>query len=152
MNNKKKSIDEMVEIIRNAASEYFININGSDKIQNPDDAIKYLEAALFDKGKENFGVIFLTTQNYIIDFKIISTGSINSTEINLRNLAKDILDRNAGAFIVCHNHPSGNTKESLEDVRLYKNLKKFAQYLDCQLLDFIIVGNPGNFNSLKRRF
>ena len=48
---------------------------------------------------------------------------------------------NAAALILCHNHPSGNSEPSKEDVHLTLSLKRGLALIDVRVLDHIIIGD-----------
>jgi len=65
-----------------------------------------------------------------------------------REIMKRALILNASALIVVHNHPSGNTKPSQEDIEMTRELKAAAQALGLELHDHLIVGH-GKHASLR---
>jgi DNA repair protein RadC len=56
----------------------------------------------------------------------------------------------AAAIIAAHNHPSGNTMPSPEDVRLTTTLREAGELLDIELLDHLVIGR-GAFLSMRER-
>ena len=48
---------------------------------------------------------------------------------------------NAAALILCHNHPSGNSEPSQDDVHLTLSLKRGLALIDVRVLDHIIIGD-----------
>jgi len=49
---------------------------------------------------------------------------------------------------VAHNHPSGNTEPSPEDIDLTRQLLQAASFLSLPMLDHLILGN-GDFKSIR---
>ena len=45
----------------------------------------------------------------------------------------------ANGVLICHNHPSGNTKPSTQDITLTKKIKSALELMDMKLLDHIII-------------
>lgn len=88
---------------------------------------------------ESFGAIFLDTALNVKGYKILSNGGISGTVIDLRLLFQHALLCNATRLIVFHNHPSGNTEASFQDIEVCKRIKKAAKVLDMQLLDSLIL-------------
>ena len=64
----------------------------------------------------------------LVDIKMIISGALMS---------------GSPAFIVAHNHPSGNIKPSEEDIKITKRIKDAAKLMDMQLLDHLIVTTDG---------
>ncbi len=54
------------------------------------------------------------------------------------------------AFIVAHNHPSGDPSPSPEDIKVTRQLVQAGKILDIDVLDHIIIGRQ-RFVSLKER-
>jgi DNA repair protein RadC len=52
----------------------------------------------------------------------------------------------ASSIIVCHNHPSGNTKPSAEDIEITNRLKEAGELMGIQLLDHIIISKNGYYS------
>jgi len=52
----------------------------------------------------------------------------------------------AAAVIFVHNHPSGDTRPSQEDILLTRRLVQAGELLGIQVLDHIIVGDGGHFS------
>jgi DNA repair protein RadC len=57
---------------------------------------------------------------------------------------------NASSFMVCHNHPSGATEPSDEDIKLTKNLKSSGEIMGISMLDHIIL-TKHSYTSLADR-
>ena len=91
--------------------------------------------------KERFAVSFLDTKNNLITTKILFTGSLNSSFVDLREIVKESLFLNSNAIIIAHNHPSGDPTPSVEDIKCTNNIFTAMNTCGIRLLDHIIVGN-----------
>jgi DNA repair protein RadC len=47
----------------------------------------------------------------------------------------------ANSFVLLHNHPSGDTSPSKEDIAAFKRIKQCSELLGINFLDNIIVGD-----------
>jgi DNA repair protein RadC len=63
---------------------------------------------------------------------------------------KSAILSNAASIIVGHNHPSGNTKPSKEDIEVSKRLVEAGHILGIGVLDHLIVGSD-EYTSLKEK-
>ena len=79
---------------------------------------EYLRAKLAGFEHEVFAVLFLDTQDRLIEYAEMFRGTIDSASVNPRELVKEALRLNAAAVIVSHNHPSGNSEPSGADKAL----------------------------------
>lgn len=103
---------------------------------------------------EMFNVIFRLNKQteeflYMIAFNIkqkplgvfeISHGMVNKTICNPREIFIKTLLCGASAIVIVHNHPSGDTTPSKEDISLYNRLKESGKIIGIDVLDSIIVG------------
>lgn len=97
-----------------------------------------VEAALWDR--ERFLTIALDSKNRTIGYEEVSVGTIAASLVHPREVFKGLLLANAAAFIVVHNHPSGDPTPSEEDRRITKRLRDGAEVLGLTCLDHVILG------------
>jgi DNA repair protein RadC len=119
------------------------------KIKTPEDAYNLLKNKAKGQKKEFFWAVFLDTRNHVIIDREISIGSLDSSIVHPRELFKAAIAASAASIIAAHNHPSGNSEASQEDIQLSKRLKEAGELVGIELVDHIILGD-GNFTSLKR--
>lgn len=97
---------------------------------------------------EVFMVVFLNNANHVLSHKVISSGGITGTTVDLRLILKLALQNNAVALIIAHNHPSGSLKPSVQDIEITKNIRSAAQIMNIRLLDHIIISDHGFYSFL----
>ena len=103
------------------------------------DIYNYFHPILCDLPYEEFWVIFLNRSNHIIDKLKISQGGVSETIVDSRIIYKEAISRLASSVVICHNHPSNNTKPSQPDDNITRKIKKGIELLDMSLLDHVIV-------------
>lgn len=119
----------------------------SDKIVgSPDDAIDILKEELSTYDREVFGIINLNTKNKVLNFNIVSVGTLNSAEAHPRETLKTAILSNAASFIAVHNHPSGVLEPSLEDLKTTQRLYEAGKIIGIKMLDHIIVAENKIFS------
>ncbi len=116
-------------------------------IKSPGDAFKRMEDMQF-LAVEQFRVIYLNTKNGIIAEEVVAQGTINSIIVGGREIFSKAVRLLAASIILLHNHPSGDTKPSQEDIAITKKLVEAGKLLDISVLDHIIIGK-GKFESFK---
>ena len=79
------------------------------------DIFDYLYHSMRDLKKEVFKVIYLNSQNQIIDTADLFRGTVNSSSISPRAVMESALQYNATSLIFVHNHPSGDPEPSAND-------------------------------------
>ncbi|MEI2694945.1 MAG: DNA repair protein RadC [Saprospiraceae bacterium] len=92
-----------------------------------------------DLGHEEFWILYLNRANKIMSVENISKGGITGTVADPRLIFSRALDIKACGVILVHNHPSGSTRPSNQDLELTKKLKSAGQLLDIQVMDHLIV-------------
>jgi DNA repair protein RadC len=120
------------------------------KIKSPEDVIKWVKDKLKDKKKEHFLVRSLDTRNHPIDVHIISIGSLDSSIVHPREVFKVAISSCAASVIFVHNHPSGDTEPSEDDIKLTKRLVEVGGILGIEVLDHIILCDR-NYLSMKAK-
>ena len=90
--------------------------------------------------QESVVAIYLDTKHKIIGMDRITTGTISSSIISPKDVFQRGLLINASKIILAHNHPSGATEPSSEDIALTKQMVECGKMLDMPVLDHIIVG------------
>ena len=113
------------------------------KVENSEMAYQHLKPYLSDLKHEEFYVIFLNQANEIIQTKQVSKGGMTSTIADGKVIFQLALECHAAAFILSHNHPSGNKKASHSDIQLTKSIRDFGKYIDLHLLDHLIFTDNG---------
>ena len=92
-----------------------------------------------DKQYEEVCAMLLDNSLKLIEFKSLSTGSVNSSSFDVRSLARHALRIDATHIILSHNHPFGDTVPSLSDRDISINLASALETIGIVLLDHIIV-------------
>lgn len=72
---------------------------------------------------------------------VIATGSAHAVYGSPREIFLQLLEKRAAAFILLHNHPSGDPAPSMEDVRLTRRIRDCGTLMDITMSDHIIIGD-----------
>lgn len=115
----------------------------------PDDVWKELKDIRVHK-KEHFIVFFLDSRNQEIKREVISVGSLNANLVHPREVFEPAVKNLAAQVILAHNHPSGDTEPSEDDLGLNKRLVDAGKILGIEVIDHIIIGKAG-FLSFKEK-
>jgi DNA repair protein RadC len=102
---------------------------------------EYLQLRLGHLEHEEFHALWLDTQNRVIAFDALFSGTLTQTSVYPREVVKAGLAQNAAAVILAHNHPSGLAAPSSADEQLTMELKSALAMVGIRVLDhFIIAG------------
>ena len=114
----------------------------------PDDVLDRL-CDLKYESQEHFVVITLDNANHVIARHTVTVGLANQTPAAPREVFRPALMDNASSIIVAHNHPSGSTEPSEEDMAITRLLISAGKIMKIPVLDHIIISKSG-YTSLCR--
>ncbi len=118
--------------------------------KDPEKVARYLEHSLAFKNRESFIILLLDQQHHLIHSETLFTGTLNQSQVHVREVVKTALDHHAAAVILAHNHPSGDPTPSQSDIQLTQTLTQALQLVEIRTLDHIIIGNQGLWHSLAQ--
>ena len=118
------------------------------KINDPEDIAALLQNYYKDRDREEFIVVFLNRANIVIGLHVASVGGLSQTIVEPRQVFKAAFLASAASIICAHNHPSGETKPSHEDIAMTRILARAGLFFRLPVLDHIIIGDS-NFCSLR---
>ena len=78
--------------------------------------------------------------------KEIYKGTIDSVTIHPREIFKEAIKESASFIIIMHNHPSGDTTPSKEDIEITNRLMQVGQIVGIKVLDHIIISNESYYS------
>ena len=121
-------------------------------INGPADAAEAINGILHlqDEAQEVLAILLLDTKNQVNGCHEISRGSLSASIVHPREVFKPAILCNAASIIMFHNHPSGNTEPSREDVAVTTRIVKAGKIIDIPCLDHIIIGHH-SYLSMKEK-
>ena len=102
------------------------------------------------EAKEHFLSLHLDNKNRLLCLDRVSVGSLSASIVHPREVFKSALLSSAAAIILVHNHPSGDTDPSREDLEITKRLKEAGELLGIRVMDHIIVGDDAYMSFADR--
>jgi len=118
------------------------------KIYGPADVLPLIRHYTLEK-QEHFLCISLNGAQEVMNIRTVSVGILNRTLIHPREVFAEPLKERAAAVILSHNHPSGNSAPSDNDIDITKRLFKAANILGIHVLDHIIVTPADYFSFME---
>ncbi len=110
------------------------------------DVYKLVKSKLKNYTKEHFFVLSFDTRSKLLGIDEISVGTLNANLVHPRETFEAAIHRRAAKIILAHNHPSGNTEPSKDDLEVTKKLVEAGRIMDIEVLDHLIIGD--GFKSL----
>lgn len=118
---------------------------------HPETVAAFLHLQLRPKHRESFGVLYLDQQHRLIQFEVLFTGTLNQTQVYTREILKSVLDHEAAAVILAHNHPSGHCEPSEADRIITQRIEAALALIDVRCLDHVILGDQGRWFSFREQ-
>ncbi|MBR3733327.1 MAG: DNA repair protein RadC [Bacteroidaceae bacterium] len=109
------------------------------EFRDSSDLYDFFRPLMCDKDHEVFWVLLLNNRLQYVDDRCLSQGDIKGTVVEPRMVFNYVVTKQAVAFAVAHNHPSGNPNPSRDDDNLTKRLAAIAKELGVRFIDHIIV-------------
>jgi DNA repair protein RadC len=110
------------------------------KITSKDDVTKILAPHMMFLPQEEFRVMLLDAKQKLIWVETVSMGSLDKALVEPRDVFRPAITFNAASLVIVHNHPSGDTQPSEQDVLLTRELCMCGIILGIEVLDHIIIG------------
>ena len=127
-----------------------VNEKARPILRSPEEVAAEVRSQLKGKKKEHFVVLCLDTRNRLINHKLVSVGSLDTSIVHPREVFNEAITSRAASVIFAHNHPSGDPEPSKEDVELTRRLAKAGEIMGIDVLDHIIICD-NSYVSLKAR-
>lgn len=133
------------------------------KILNSDDVFKVMQQILLRENKirrnqEHFWVVGLGNKNKVLFIELVSLGAVNSVQISPPEVFRMAIYKLAVKMILVHNHPSGETDPSQEDLDLTDRMMKSGKMINIEVIEHLIITednylsfvDEGILNELKK--
>ncbi len=98
--------------------------------------------------KERLLLIMLDSRLGLIKDIVLSVGTVNASLISPAEVFYEACRNRAVGIVLLHNHPSGNSDPSRQDIEVTVQIDKAGSILGIHLIDHIIIGD-NNYTSLK---
>lgn len=164
--NKNAKEDEL-NYLKNISIEEFIQINGIGKVKaiqlravcelairmnkpsnyktiivkNPEDVAKLFYQELKNETKEVVKLVMLDCKNRITKIQDIAIGGINYANFSIPEILGEAVKAKMPKIILLHNHPSGDSKPSKDDIHVTERLYIASQTIGIELVDHVVIGN-----------
>jgi len=125
---------------------YTFSTNKMVKLNTSLAIYEYFSEILRDKKQEYFYALYLDTKGNYLGKKCLFVGTINNSVIHPREIFKEAYLLSANGIICVHNHPSGDSMPSREDINVTKKLIEIGIIHGINIIDHIIIGNNNYYS------
>jgi DNA repair protein RadC len=107
-------------------------------VEEPASAAGLFSSIAFEPA-EKFAVAALDIHHRLLSLRVMYSGTATETCVHPRGIFRWLMQVGALRCIVAHNHPSGDTTPSNDDILLTESLLRAARVMDIPVLDHMIV-------------
>lgn len=131
------TLEEMVQAARQALAQKF---RRGRRLSSMALVRDYLQIVLAPKAYEVFCLLLLDSKEHVLEFTEVFRGTLDMSSVHPREVVRDVLQYNAAAVILVHNHPSGIAEASHADELVTQRLKTVLALIDVRVIDHLVVG------------
>jgi DNA repair protein RadC len=114
-------------------------------LETPEDVFQR-SSEMINSKKELLKAYYLNVKSEIIAEEIVAMGSIDGVGIHPREIFEPALRYNAFSLIMVHNHPSGDSSPSDEDIKVTQRIIEAGQLIGIEVVDHVIISKSGFFS------
>jgi DNA repair protein RadC len=118
------------------------------QITRSSDVYDLIAPYIVDKVHEEVWLVMMNQAGRVINHLRISLGGMTGTIVDPKIIMRLSIENHATRIILVHNHPSGSTRPSQQDINLTQKIKHGALLLDIKLTDHVIVAGDRYFSFL----
>jgi DNA repair protein RadC len=116
------------------------------QIKSAKDVVDILMPRMRDFKTEVFKVVYLDSNNRIIDISDAAVGTVDHAFPIIREIIHSALQKFAKSIVCVHNHPSAETAPSVQDKKFTKELCDASRLMEIKVLDHIIIAGDKHFS------
>jgi len=91
--------------------------------------------------QERVVALYLDARNRPVHRELVAVGGLRASVIQPRDILRPAVTLPAAAIVLVHNHPSGDTTPSREDIAVTRQLAAAARLLGIELVDHLVVSS-----------
>lgn len=115
-------------------------------ISSPSGVYRLMAPHLKTLDHEECWVLYLNRANRLIGREMTSSGGLESTIVDCKQITRRALEMKASGIILVHNHPSGSPLPGVADINQTRILKNALSTCDISLLDHVVIGDGSYYS------
>ena len=115
-------------------------------VKSSADIVELIQPRIACLKHEEFWAVFLNQAARILKIAQISKGGLTATTVDVRMIMQEALMQKATGIILCHNHPSGSVRPSLDDKALTRQIVEAAKVLNMKVIDHVVVSGNSYYS------
>jgi len=110
------------------------------------EVMDYLNHAMRSLSHEAFRIIYLSTQNEIVNEETIAVGTAIEVPVTPRQIVERAIKNGAASIVLAHNHPGGNAEPSDEDKEITRDTMFICEMMGLKLREHLIIAQDDYFS------
>ncbi|MDE5840595.1 MAG: DNA repair protein RadC [Muribaculaceae bacterium] len=144
---KALQVEAMMEVMRRYRQESIDNSTKQLPVVSASSVIyERMRYRIANLDHEEVWIILLNRSNRIIKEFRTTSGSSAASIFDIKMIIKRALLENAEGVVMCHNHPSGNLRPSVQDDSITQKLAAACKIMDLRMFDHVIVTTDGYYS------
>lgn len=103
------------------------------------DAVRAFVDSLSQKTHEWLLALFVDQELNLLGVETVARGDVSGVVVPMNKIVYRADKLRASAFILVHNHPSGDPNPSESDIRITRRLRRMSEEMNLPLLDHLII-------------
>ena len=119
------------------------------RLNTPDAAMRYCKSLPFNDTNESMYMGCLDKNYRILHTQLLGTGTPGEVTIYPRTVVECAVRYGAQNIIICHNHPSGDLRPSVDDCETTAKIINAVSAIGIGFSDHVIVGGDNAFSMFR---
>ena len=116
-------------------------------LETPEEFLKFWRDIVekqpsYEADKENLVVVLLSSRLRPYAWHTVALGHVSEVNAHPREILRPVIAGAAYAFILAHNHPSGDPSPSRGDENITRKMIEASKIMSIQMMDHIVIGKP----------
>lgn len=132
----------LIKLIPEMLSVYHTDKTKDTKIVNStNEAGRFFVPRFYGKKNEEVHIMLLDDKKKLIKCEKLFEGTVNSSPVTVKKIVASVVNSNATAVVIAHNHPGGIALPSRSDILTTEKIFKALKLINVELSDHIIVAD-----------
>lgn len=119
------------------------------QVRSAEEMILALRDYIGKRADEVFIAVYLNVQNHIVGFSEYTMGSSSSVAVDPTGLFRDALLQGAAGIVTAHQHPSGVSRPSDDDEKIWRRLGEAGAILGIPVIDNLVLGEHDAYSEAR---
>lgn len=118
-------------------------------IHNDNAAVEVFRAVLKGLPHEEVWLALTNARNDVTGLVRVSQGGLHGAGLRPSDVLRVVLVSGASGFVMAHNHPSGDSTPSQEDIVMTQAMVKACAVVGVTCLDHLVIVESGQWRSIR---